>query len=184
MAVIGHMAPPDRRGMRERGPGSHGSRRPTSLRAAAFLWILIAALPACDDDDILLPDARVDATGSWSGETGDGWEVRLILAEDRGDDLDRRRRAGVVEGAGTIVRSDTSIAVVVEGTNVSGSGDTNLTPDLTLTLRADEPSDGSIRINYQARFVGTDRLEGRLNGGGFVDEPLTLRKQVDFDLEA
>lgn len=156
--------------------GGFGARAPILLCALAL------AVPACDDgDDLLVPDIRVDATGFWKGETADGREVRLILTDERDKVRDHRSRVGVVEGSGTIVGPDTSLAVVAEGTNVSGHGGTIATPDLSLTLKANDPSDGTILINYQARFVGTDRMQGRLNGGGFTEEPLTLRKQVDFD---
>lgn len=134
------------------------------FKAMLPLLLCIAGAACDDDDDDNGPITRVEATGFWVGivdgiETEDDRRIELLLREEED---------GEIEGSGNIRSRSGSIAVVVEGTNVF--------PDISLTLITDRFGDGKQFINFQGEFIGDDVMRGKLNGGGFNNEPLRLRR--------
>jgi len=182
------------------------------IRIVPWLVALAVAVGCDEDDDLQGPFQPVDMTGVWTG-VADGLVFELVLVQgdgkDRHDfDRDHRRRGGgrtrdrgeqrlddgfeprTLRGSGNIHGADVAAAVLIEGTN--------LQPQVVLTLAtgggldADDGADDDgllddVRIiNFLGRFIETEVVAGRLNGGGFVDEPLTLRftRRLDSTEEA
>ncbi len=138
------------------------------MRRTLMLPLLLSmavGVAGCDGDETG-PLDRVDVSGFWVGrtdglETADDRTFELLLREEEEDD-------GEIEGSGSIQGPTSSIAVLVEGQNVF--------PDVSLTLISEQFSDGRQLINFRGEFISEDVIRGKLNGGGFNDEPLRLRR--------
>ncbi len=72
---------------------------------------------------------------------------------------------GVVSGNGTVSAGAQSIPITVT--------DTHAHPNVSLTAQATGYPD----MNFQGQFTDNNTITGALNGAGFTNLPLTLRRQ-------
>jgi len=126
------------------------------MRKAALALISVGLLvltTACRDE----PNApkTPTVTGSWSGTT-DNATLSLTLTESS----DRS-----VSGSGHISSPSNSIALTVTGTHAH--------PSVSLILKATGYQD----VNFQGEFSADDRIIGSLNGSGFRNDAITLRRR-------
>lgn len=113
--------------------------------------VVVALMVACDDNGPEIPQA----TGSWEGTVSSA-VVTLTLNENSD---------GEVSGSGNFTAPEDALSVSVEGTHAH--------PDISLILAAPGFED----TNFTGEFVEDDRITGRLNGSGFVNNALTLYRQ-------
>jgi hypothetical protein len=103
---------------------------------------------------VVPPPADPVASGAWAG-TVQGMTVTLTLAESN----------NTIAGSGNISAPGSSLALTATGTRAH--------PSVALTLRASGFED----MNFQGNFSGNNMIVGTLNGSGFSNEGLTLRRQ-------
>lgn len=133
---------------------------PSSRWAGLLLLLLSAALLACDDsvgiEGVRGPES---VEGIWTGRTATA-ELEMTLLQPN---------PAEVRGSGVIRRPGSSEAFRVEGVRD--------TANVTLLL---EVSAGSfvdnLLVQYRARFLGLDQMDGVLSGAGFNDVPLIMRR--------
>lgn len=133
-------------------------RAPPSLRALAWTLALLALPPllAACGDSATEPEPDPLVTGSWSG-TSQGVTLNLTLTEGVG---------GSVSGSGNMAGSLDNLALVVrQGTHSY--------PSLSLVLAATGYED----LNFAGRLLSEDEISGTLNGSGFDDFNLNLRRR-------
>ena len=139
-----------------------------SLRSAAILLApLLLAAAGCEEGQTPTDPAEtvIDLGGFWIGET-DQTRMEMTLRHAPGDTQ--------VTGFGVLVPRSGSRAFRVEGV-VDDDDDV-----VTMLLELSQPGFGDgaqiVLVHYRARPFGENRLEGRLNGGGFDDLRLSVRK--------
>jgi hypothetical protein len=137
----------------------------------SLLLVAVAALffAACDDVSIVTPRSWPDGfvlDGLWQGEVGNG-RFEITLAEDA---VDR------VSGMGVWIRPHDSRAFRVDGIVSVDAGVVTLLFDLSSF--ATTPGTPPVLIHYRASPWGRHDLRGRLNGGGFDDVALDLRRTL------
>lgn len=151
-----------------------------TIRAVLTGLAFAASLAACGDDELTPPSGPQEATGVWRGAAtvdttaGAGFgatdSISMVLSEGAGNDI---------TGAGTIRRirsgdrgndGSTSRAFTVQGVNIF--------PEVVLTLRtsASAGTDGDVLINYSGEFISDDLVTGTLNGGGFNNRRIRIRR--------
>ncbi len=122
-----------------------------AVRLLPLLLLLVFAA-ACGDSPSQPRTPSID--GAWSGSAA-GFTLNLVLASG----------AAGVSGNGTVSGEGTSIAVTATGTHVH--------PNVALTLQATGFQD----LNFQGQFTDDNTINGTLNGSGFNNFALTLRRQ-------
>lgn len=157
-----------------------------------FLFVLaVALLPisGCDLVEVTAPAERQTVTGSWVGAidsfarsgAGTGLAgstgpeiVEVLLTEDA---------EGRIAGAGSIrlTRTGTAGSLTVGGRTVASrafeADGVNVYPEVAITLRpGTDPRSSTELILFQGEFVGRHVLSGRLNGGGYNNVRLRLRR--------
>lgn len=129
---------------------------------AGSLLLLSVALLACGDtvglEGVRGPDS---VEGVWTGRTPDAALEMTLLQPNPAE----------VRGSGVLRRPGSSDAFRVEGVRDTTS--------VTLLLEISTGSLGgdNLLVQYRARFLGLDHMEGTLSGAGFNDVPLTLRRE-------
>ena len=111
--------------------------------------VLLFLLAGCGDDD----PAPLRFEGRWQAED-EGVTFTITVTDDNGE----------IEGEGSVVGGDLVTDVFVEGTRVNE----DVILDLVLS--------GYDDAEFQGSFDGRDRVVGRLNGSGWVDERLTFNR--------
>lgn len=138
------------------------------LRGVVGLVGMLGLLAACDDITFSGPHTWPEGfvlDGSWEGEVRQG-RFEMTLSQ---------LASGAVTGAGAwIPRVAGSRAFRVEGLVSEDEGVVSLLLELSSTDHA--PGIGLVLIHYRARPWGHQELRGRLNGGGFDDAVLVLRR--------
>lgn len=120
------------------------------MRRCIAALVLAVTLAACGDDG---GPSIPSASGTWSGGVGSA-TLTLTLTEDD----------GAVTGAGSLAGPGGSIALTAQGTHAH--------PSMSLTLT----SQGFEDLNFQGEFVDDDSVDGRLNGSGYQNDAITLRR--------
>jgi hypothetical protein len=139
-------------------------RRLPLLAALAALFFA-----ACGDVSIVTPRPWPDGfvlDGLWQGEVENG-RFEITLAEDAADR---------VSGVGVWIRPVDSRAFRVDGIVSVEAGVVTLLFDLSSFATA--PGTPAVLIHYRATPWGRHELRGRLNGGGFDDVALDLRRTL------
>lgn len=142
-------------------PGSVG--RPIApLARAIALAAVLAGVGGCDEIVFFAGDSRGPATvdGPWLGSVGEE-TVEMTLQQPDSTE---------VAGFGVIRRPGSARAFRVEGVRDETR--------ITLLLEISVPSRGHTGVafaHYRGRFVGPNRIEGRISGAGYADAPMTLR---------
>ncbi len=147
------------------------TRRELSLRFRGLPLTLLAAVvltAGCDEAQFVGPDPwpeDVLLDGFWEGVITDGrFEMTLTHAPD-----DR-----LVTGVGAWIPRAGSRAFRVEGVVTEETGIVTF----LLEMSPSGPTHGlaPVLVQYRARLRGPNELRGRLNGGGFDDTVLVLRR--------
>jgi hypothetical protein len=146
-------------------------QRSAGLRHRSLLLVAVAALifTACDGVSIVTPGPWPEGfvlDGLWQGDVGNG-RFEITLAEDA---------AGSVSGIGVWIRPHDSLAFRVDGIVSVDAGVVTLLFDLSSFAAA--PGSPAVLIHYRAAPWGRHDLRGRLNGGGFDDVDLNLRRTL------
>lgn len=125
-----------------------------TLTAVLSLALALVATGACDGGTA--PDSDPMVSGVWSGSSM-GITLDLTLAEGDG---------GAIAGSGHIGGGGLNVALdVSQGTHVD--------PNVSLLLSAQGYED----MNFSGRMVSDNEISGTLNGSGFSDFNLNLRKE-------
>ncbi|HEX6589240.1 MAG TPA: hypothetical protein VF039_09465 [Longimicrobiales bacterium] len=112
--------------------------------------LVVFALAACGDDS---SEPRIpEFDGRWEGDI-QGVNFTVIATEN--DD-------GDINGTGTFSGPGGSLALSIDGVHSH--------PDVSFTASAAGYED----MNFSGEFDGDDTVEGRLNGSGFVNDPVIL----------
>jgi hypothetical protein len=131
----------------------------------------VVMLPvACDDLTIVTAHAWPEGfhlDGYWEG-TVDRGRFEMTLAHDT---LNQQ-----VTGAGAWVPRAGSRAFRVEGVVSETQGVVSLLLELSPISTGLVPGTAPVLVHYRARPRGHNELRGRLNGGGFDDVVLVLRR--------
>lgn len=130
---------------------THRYRRPLRW----LLLLLILTLPACDSG---AEDEDPSLNGSWQGTT-------TISGLTVGMAMQLNEASGAVTGNGTVSAPD-PVAVTITGTYTY--------PNVSLTLRSTSFAD----LSFAGTVSGDGKaISGSLNGSGFNNFGLTIRKQ-------
>jgi hypothetical protein len=154
-----------------RGHAAYVARnRSAGLRHRSLLLVAVAALffTACDGVSIATPGSWPEGfvlDGLWQGEVGNG-RFEITLTEDA---------AGFVSGMGVWIRSHDSLAFRVDGIVSIDAGVVTLLFDPSSFAAPGSPA---ALMHYRAAPWGRHDLRGRLNGGGFNDVNLDLRRTL------
>ncbi len=156
-----------------------------------FFLLAVALLPlgGCEALETTAPVERQEVTGSWVGtvetfaRTGAGTGlsgstgpeiVEVLLTEDP---------EGRIAGAGSIRQTRTGAAGGLTGgggtvaSRAFEADGVNVYPEVALTLRpGTDPRRSTELVLFRGEFVGRDVLSGRLNGGGYNNVRLRLRR--------
>ena len=159
------------------------------MKSAVALVFSLFLLPlaGCGDEELVRPTEPQEVTGFWAGELrvdsagaglgfGTTQTFEILLAEDEG---------GTITGAGTILRTRTGERTEATTSRAFQAEGTNVFPEIFLTLRFSDPAGvgtGVTFVNYRAEFLSEDVLSGRLNGAGFSEVRLRIRRQEDLGL--
>ena len=130
---------------------SHVTRQARPL----LLALVVTVGGACGGDDGLAPGEEVLVTGTWSGTTTIGLVLTLTMTESS---------SGVVSGTGTFGSDAAVLHVPIQ------QGSHNF-PNLSLTIVA-----GGDILTFLGTVESQTRIEGRFNGSGLFNAPLTLTK--------
>lgn len=125
-------------------------------------------LTACDGMVLTAPRAWPDdfvLDGYWEGEIRQG-RFEMTLHQAVGDES--------VTGVGAWIPLRGSRAFRVEGVASESAGVITLLLELSPTSFS--PGQGPVFVHYRARPWGHNQMRGRLNGGGFDDTLLSLRR--------
>jgi hypothetical protein len=146
-------------------------QRSAGPRQRSLLLVAAAAIffTACDGVSIVAPRPWPDEfvlDGLWQGEVGNG-RFEITLAEEA---------VARVSGMGVWIRPHDSLAFRVDGIVSVEAGVVTLLFDLSSFATA--PGTPAVLIHYRAAPWGRHDLRGRLNGGGFDDVPLNLRRTL------
>lgn len=132
------------------------------------LIALLGFMLACGDGAVVSPDPSTTdlaLDGFW---TGAAQQTRFELS------LEHDSVSETLTGVGALIPAAGSRAFRVEGVV---DEDTDV---VTLLLEFSAPSFGTTGattlVHYRARPFGRDQLQGRLNGGGFDDVLLAIRR--------
>lgn len=142
---------------------------PTHGRDIALLLIALGGFTlACGDGAVVSPDPSTTdlaLDGFWTGEAQ---QTRFEMS------LEHDSVSETLTGVGALIPPAGSQAFRVEGI-VDDENDV-----VTLLLEFSTPSSGTtgatVLVHYRARPFGRDQLQGRLNGGGFDDVLLAIRR--------
>jgi hypothetical protein len=138
------------------------------FRSLPVLLAASALLVACDELDILTPEPWPEdfiVDGFWEGSVDGGW-IEMTLSED----LARR----TVTGMGVWIPDRVSHAFRVQG--LVREEDAAVT--LLLELSPPAPGSGPILVHFRGSPRGHRELHGQLNGGGFDQVRLVLRRPL------
>lgn len=126
------------------------------MRAVRFslLPLLLILFAACSGDSPSAP-ATPSINGTWNG-TGAGVTVNMVLTS---------AGTGTVSGNGTIGAGSSSIPITITGTHAH--------PGVALTGKATGFQD----MIFQGSFTDNNTIMGTLNGSGFSNFALTLKRQ-------
>jgi hypothetical protein len=125
------------------------------MKVLATLLVAVLALSACKDAQ--KPDPTLG--GRWSGTmTASGTTVTVSMTLAQSGES--------VSGAGTMSSTSTSLALTVSGTCTY--------PNVSLTLASGTMTPS----NFTGTFATPDDLAGVVNGSGFVNIGLALRRQT------
>ena len=130
---------------------SHVTRQVRPL----LLALVVTVGGACGGDDGLAPGEEVLVTGTWSGTTTTGLVLTLTMTESS---------SGVVSGTGTFGSDAAVLNVTIQ------QGSHNF-PNLSLTIVA-----GDDILTFLGTVASQTRIEGRFNGSGLFNAPVTLTK--------
>ncbi|MDH4130829.1 MAG: hypothetical protein OEV95_03380 [Gemmatimonadota bacterium] len=122
------------------------------LRSRFIASLLLTTLLGCGSGDAVEPTPG-PLDGDWSGVSGG------VTFAVRFDQIDDKMR-----GNGTLSGPGGSIPVSVRGSFVD--------PNLLLTISGS----GSPDIDYTATLTNPTTIDGKFNGSGFNDFPMTLHK--------
>jgi hypothetical protein len=143
----------------------HTGVTPQRIALVAAAALLVAA---CDGINFVGPQPwpeEFTLSGFWEGETPEGrFEMTLHHAVD----------GEVVTGSGAWIPRAGSRAFRVEGLVSEPAGVVSLLLELSPTTHG--AGFAPVLIQYRARPWGHNELRGRLNGGGFDEAPLALRR--------
>jgi hypothetical protein len=157
------------------------------MKGRSFFVLAVGLLPmfGCDLIDITAPAERQAVTGSWvgaiesfsrsglAGSTGPEI-VEVLLTEEppgriAGVGSIRQTRTGTAGSLSSGGRTVASRAFEADGVNVY--------PEVAITLRpGTDPRVSTELILFRGEFVGRHVLSGRLNGGGYNNVRLRLRR--------
>jgi hypothetical protein len=146
------------------------------VSALSFLPLL-----ACGDgDNLITPTAPQEVTGVWIGTITAGLAsvdmttrfdvLELVLTENADGQI---TGGAAFSQRRTIVRAASS-SVTAQAFEIVGA---NVFPTVALTLRSDVLIATAELVYLRARFVGIDRLDGELFGGGFDQHRVALRRE-------
>ena len=161
------------------------------MKCGLSLVLAVALLPllGCEPFETTAPAERQTVTGSWVGtvesftRTGAGTGLAGSTGPEIVEVLFTEDPEGRVAGAGSIRQTGTGTAggLTAGGRTVASRAfevdGVNVYPEVAVTLRpGTDPARSTELILFRGEFVGRNVLSGRLNGGGYNNVRLRLRR--------